>query len=481
MSIVNVAQDYYQILGVKPGISVLEIKKAYFSMVRKYPPERFPEDFMKIRAAYEVLSNEKTRSEYDSIAELPAFVRSNLEYARQALAADDIKVALEILEELVEKFPGVTFMEGLLGEAYLENGNSGKAIKIFEGLLRGNPQNAGFNGHLAHAYLMRGWHKKAIGVFKRALKLDEDNLSLWTGLAEAFSRADKYKEARKVLLEALRKGKDKDWDHAGLYLSLVSLDIILGDLEGMETHLEELTGLVAEQEDIRESVGWALEQIARFMASKGLMETAKAVVARAHRLLPEDGEIEKLKEDLEHFERLEEQLTKLKQDDIHEDLISLLDLSLIHKTGSLDSKLLKANIFLNELTIIEQFPRYNLSLKRLKKYYPDLYAVRADFFNKVMNPRRRRKMLDQYLKEFPRYGALLEALSGWGEDGDDDGFLDEDGQYDDEIDFFDEDDEPFAWTEPQPQQPYVREEPKIGRNEPCPCGSGKKYKKCCGR
>lgn len=26
-----------------------------------------------------------------------------------------------------------------------------------------------------------------------------------------------------------------------------------------------------------------------------------------------------------------------------------------------------------------------------------------------------------------------------------------------------------------------REEPKIGRNDPCPCGSGKKYKKCCGK
>ncbi|MGW8302891.1 MAG: PBPRA1643 family SWIM/SEC-C metal-binding motif protein [Desulfobacterales bacterium] len=26
-----------------------------------------------------------------------------------------------------------------------------------------------------------------------------------------------------------------------------------------------------------------------------------------------------------------------------------------------------------------------------------------------------------------------------------------------------------------------RVEKKIGRNEPCPCGSGKKYKKCCGR
>ncbi len=26
---------------------------------------------------------------------------------------------------------------------------------------------------------------------------------------------------------------------------------------------------------------------------------------------------------------------------------------------------------------------------------------------------------------------------------------------------------------------YVHAEPKVGRNDPCPCGSGKKYKKCC--
>ncbi len=27
----------------------------------------------------------------------------------------------------------------------------------------------------------------------------------------------------------------------------------------------------------------------------------------------------------------------------------------------------------------------------------------------------------------------------------------------------------------------IRKEKKISRNDPCPCGSGKKYKKCCGR
>ncbi|GEM_PF-394254 len=31
-----------------------------------------------------------------------------------------------------------------------------------------------------------------------------------------------------------------------------------------------------------------------------------------------------------------------------------------------------------------------------------------------------------------------------------------------------------------PFQPFARQGPKVGRNDPCPCGSGKKYKKCCG-
>ena len=30
------------------------------------------------------------------------------------------------------------------------------------------------------------------------------------------------------------------------------------------------------------------------------------------------------------------------------------------------------------------------------------------------------------------------------------------------------------------RQPIKRGHAKIGRNDPCPCGSGKKYKKCCG-
>jgi preprotein translocase subunit SecA len=37
-------------------------------------------------------------------------------------------------------------------------------------------------------------------------------------------------------------------------------------------------------------------------------------------------------------------------------------------------------------------------------------------------------------------------------------------------------------AEPAQAQPstVTREAPKVGRNAPCPCGSGRKYKQCCG-
>jgi preprotein translocase subunit SecA len=36
-------------------------------------------------------------------------------------------------------------------------------------------------------------------------------------------------------------------------------------------------------------------------------------------------------------------------------------------------------------------------------------------------------------------------------------------------------------VEEQAKAKPVRTGPKVGRNDPCPCGSGKKYKQCCGK
>lgn len=78
----------------------------------------------------------------------------------------------------------------------------------------------------------------------------------------------------------------------------------------------------------------------------------------------------------------------------------------------------------------------------------------------------------EYEDKFHRYyGQLTEEFATWAT------FVEQDERdaraalNDDEFDGFPE----------EAQLPFVRPTPKVGRNDPCPCGSGLKFKKCCGK
>ena len=60
-------QDPYQILEVTNDASLSEIKKSYFRLIKHHPPEKEPEKFKKIRAAYEKLKNNLIRAETDML------------------------------------------------------------------------------------------------------------------------------------------------------------------------------------------------------------------------------------------------------------------------------------------------------------------------------------------------------------------------------------------------------------------------------
>jgi hypothetical protein len=72
--------------------------------------------------------------------------------------------------------------------------------------------------------------------------------------------------------------------------------------------------------------------------------------------------------------------------------------------------------------------------------------------------------LEATRERYPPIDDVVEATDWWSRVEDEDEDRDEDEDEDAGI----------------PQEPY-RAPPKIGRNEPCPCGSGKKFKKCCGK
>jgi len=83
---------------------------------------------------------------------------------------------------------------------------------------------------------------------------------------------------------------------------------------------------------------------------------------------------------------------------------------------------------------------------------------------------------ETYKRCIQNYFELASEFAFVTNDNERDGFEDEDELYDD-WEEMDEDDTEYFYSG---SKPFVRTEPKVGRNEPCPCGSGKKYKNCHG-
>lgn len=59
------SSDPYAVLGLERNASAREIKRTYFDLVREYPPEERPEEFKRIRAAYEKLRTGQAKAETD--------------------------------------------------------------------------------------------------------------------------------------------------------------------------------------------------------------------------------------------------------------------------------------------------------------------------------------------------------------------------------------------------------------------------------
>ena len=59
------AEDPYAVLGIPRDADQETIKRAYFQLVRAHPPEQDPEQFKRIRAAYERLRTPDRRAQTD--------------------------------------------------------------------------------------------------------------------------------------------------------------------------------------------------------------------------------------------------------------------------------------------------------------------------------------------------------------------------------------------------------------------------------
>lgn len=381
---------YYEILEVDNNVSREEVKKAYFKIIRKYPLEHKRQRGRQIRMVYEVLSNDRTRAEYDNLDNMPQEVNVKFNHVSELINGGRFKNAIIKLKELSETYPEIMVIKTLLGIAYLQNRNTGSATTVFEELVSMDNNNSSFSGNLAYSYLLRGWQKKAIKQYKKAISLDKDNIFLVIGLSEAYLKDGNRNKAKAILKDLLKREEVRGISEFLLEIDirLLILDIKNGDVEYIGKVLDEIEVCVKSNDNLKDNIGDMLLKLAEDIFYIDL-DMAKLIINKAFSINSSE-EIEEYRNYVNRIEALQREMAGLTECGEFDSL--LLEV--------IDSKLYKEEFDGKEIPFapeelflknIDEDIKEQISL--ISKNAPKIYEELRDYFRKILDDNERDEII----------------------------------------------------------------------------------------
>lgn len=454
-------EKYYRVLGVSRGAGQNEIKKAYFKLIRQYSPEKNPEQFREIREAYECLKNVQEEVGPSFPQPKDSWAQQYLEQIKKYEKIGNFSMLRDLCQEAQRFFSEEIQFEYLLAVAQRKAGNTGKAIKTCENLIQKDSENKWYWRELAFSYIERGYSKKAIPAIKKAFSLGcSDNDFILTSSVICNEQKER-KFSIEILLSLVKK--EKRWSREEIP---DVMEAFAGLLICQKTERMDLREVFVIFEEFLEQYSLYLEENADMLVQILLLimylsdnDLYKKHLENICRMM-ENSHSDKLKEAVSEL-RKSAMFRRVEEDDRFSEIIIrgiylyyIDDLEGEFRTfASLDLKLCmlkEREEILSQLDILEkEYPvffdgefrefaeklRLGTNLENMKAAFQQQYAPLTQYIDGG-------RYFECYPEEMTRsFGKVIY-------------------QSDDYI-------------------PYVREERKIGRNNSCPCGSGKKYKHCC--
>ena len=471
--------NLYEQLGIESTVPQQDIKRAYFRMVRQFTPEKDPERFMRLREAYETLSDITKRANYDAslsrFSDLPEYVAPVIMQAEQLAKKKLWADAINLLEKSEYNWHGD--VRCALCRLYVDIEKTGTAVKIAERLIAENPENTAYLRLAVEVYSARGWSKKAhdmqeyLECFEPAnednsyeLLFEETDLPPYVmGLTVEKIEGKGGKApllCAHILSNCFRFSRNKN----GTIYEQLSFDQMdkpddykpWGDSLFVANKLLEHIGGISNDKRERLSV-----LIKKNILSEMFLEDQYALLPQVEQIIRNIG-----KEEL--FQTVEYEIISFGYTALEAVRAGIpkpvAALPLMHIFSNIDllgdeyRAECKNEIIIMELDVLVGARRLAPSIERLQSEYSSFFRHAAEFFGMILQSSEQ-KIDNEIQRRAIRATRLNSRLSlSWL------------GEYD-----------PFDGR----RSPGARGEPvrvtKIGRNEPCPCGSGKKYKKCCGR
>jgi tetratricopeptide (TPR) repeat protein len=289
-----VGDDLYATLHVTADAEPRDLKKAYFGLIRQFPPETHAEEFQKIRAAWEVLGNPDARKAYDASRgvassaqlgdELAVIMRSALE----AIEAREWERAIPLLEGVVKERPEAQEARARLCGCLLNLQRPGEAGMHATELARHHPT-------LAQAPLLAGYAAMALkrwtearAHFVRAAELDPLDFRPIRSVVDVDLQEREGKSALAFLDEKLAAAPESM--RLGLRMERVS---VLHFLERISDADQELNALEREATtpELKEELGWFYEREAASHFARTKHARADAILARLGATAPTRGSV----------------------------------------------------------------------------------------------------------------------------------------------------------------------------------------------
>jgi tetratricopeptide (TPR) repeat protein len=439
--------------------------------------EENPERFEEIRQAYEALQNKDSNSTNMQVeVELPDCDSARIIYEqiRDLRKMGEYKKAIKKADDAVSMYGEHSAFLYEIAQIALESKTYGKAVTAYEKLCKMQPDNICFGGELAIAYYKRGFKNKAMVQFEiiydkgyREFRF----MSIYTSLILYTSPYDKSLE----LLEQMQINVDDNvlfqnidtmFECYGAYFMRVIfadayVDSFIKLCDLYIDFLDRLGRKIVNYEDILKGVHYMVLETVMSMDeyNEQIMDKIRQIVDKVDKYLPgilnsnldiEDEMIEEFNNDKHIGKLMKKTITRL------------LDTDKVDDTDYIDFAM--QDILLCHL---RAWPTQKADFILMKRDYPDLFDMLEELWDAINGISRddARYMLEQSLPKYIRMSKKYE-----------DSMFKE--LYPEELENADTDN--VQWDS-MDSGTYEREAPKIGRNDPCPCGSGKKYKKCCGK
>jgi curved DNA-binding protein CbpA len=209
------SQNHYQVLRIERTVDERAIKKAYFTLIREFPPDKHPEEFKKIREAYEVLSDPVARQRFDAadkdFEEYGDELAERLRAVEEKVKAGNDAEAQAALTALLEEHPTLTVARENLAFSYMRTGAHEEALKQWRRLSKDAPDEPRYHFHKGITLNRLDQADKALLSVKKAHELKPEELRFHLAFIDLLLGKRALDEALREIEEAIeQQGEDSD-------------------------------------------------------------------------------------------------------------------------------------------------------------------------------------------------------------------------------------------------------------------------------